>query len=51
VSYSGKKETKKSLVLELHHHATKKEEENRIDGREMREGGIYIPLVANTCTI
>jgi hypothetical protein len=39
-----------SLVPELHHHATKKEEENRID-EEMRMGGIYFPLVASTCTI
>jgi hypothetical protein len=45
-----KKETKKkSLVPELYHHPTKKGGRKQNKGREMRDGDMYISLVAITC--
>jgi hypothetical protein len=45
-----KKETKKkSLVPELYHHPTKKGGRKQNKGREMRDEGMYISLVAITC--
>jgi hypothetical protein len=45
-----RKETKKkSLVPELYHHPTKKGGRKQNKGREMRDGGMYISLVAITC--
>jgi hypothetical protein len=44
-----KKETKKkSLVPELYHHPIKKGGRRQNKGREMRDGGMYISLVAIT---